>query len=330
MFAAFLLTVHAQAPATAPQNDRIIPGAVWPDDRGQHIQAHGGGILKYKGTYYWFGEQRERGLDPAKKYVSCYASTDLLHWQFRGNVLQLDNVEHFSGRWVVERPKVYYNETTKKFVMYMHIDGPVGNDRGYAFARVGVAVSDTVDGQYGYVKSFRPLGHESRDIGQFVDDDGTAYLIFEDRPFGFRIARLTPDYMGLDKEIEPHSAAHGGRRHRSLPGSLLRARLRGSRGVECESEQVRHRQIARRAVVGVQRHRTPGKENVRIAVDDACESGWQQVHDGYFYGRHLALPVALVGLALPVDAGHDWRRDAFPPGAAAVEAQHRDGRSDDR
>jgi hypothetical protein len=45
-----------------------------------------------------------------------------------------------------------------------------------------------VDGDYQYLKSFRPLGHESRDIGQFVDDDGTAYLIFEDRPNGFRIA----------------------------------------------------------------------------------------------------------------------------------------------
>ena len=31
-------------------------------------------------------------------------------------------------------------------------------------ARVGVAVSDTVDGDYQYVKSFRPLGQESRDI----------------------------------------------------------------------------------------------------------------------------------------------------------------------
>ncbi len=192
---------RAQEASTAPQNDSIVPGAVWPDDRGHHVQAHGGGILKFEGTYYWFGEQRERGLDFSKKYVSCYASTDLLHWQFRGNVVQMDNVEHFNGRWVLERPKVYYNEKTKKFVMYMHIDGPVGNDRGYAFARVGVATCDTVDGQYQYVRSFRPLGHESRDIGQFVDDDGTAYLIFEDRPFGFRIARLSPDYMDLDKEM---------------------------------------------------------------------------------------------------------------------------------
>jgi hypothetical protein len=52
------------------------------------------------------------------------------------------------------------------------------------------------------VKSFRPLGLESRDIGQFVDDDGTPYLVFESRPTkGFYIASLSADYMNVEKEI---------------------------------------------------------------------------------------------------------------------------------
>jgi hypothetical protein len=102
----------------------------------------------------------------------------------------------------LERPKVFYNAKTKKYVMYMHIDGALpGEKKGYNFARVGVATCDTVDGDYQYLKSFRPLGHESRDIGQFIDDDGSAYLIFEDRPFGFRIAKLSDDYLTVDKEV---------------------------------------------------------------------------------------------------------------------------------
>lgn len=81
--------------------------------------------------------------------------------------------------------------------MYMHID-----DRRYAVVRVGVAVCDTVDGDYQYLKSFRPLGCESRDIGQFIDDDGSAYLIFEDRPAkGFHIARLSEDYLTVEKDV---------------------------------------------------------------------------------------------------------------------------------
>ena len=98
---------------------------------------------------------------------------------------------------MIERPKVYFNEKTKTYVMYAHIDG-----KGeYRYASVAVLTSDRVDGAYQYRRSFRPLGHESRDIGQFIDDDGAAYLIFEDRPFGFRIARLAEDYLDVEKEI---------------------------------------------------------------------------------------------------------------------------------
>lgn len=180
----------------------IHPGELWPDNRGQHIQAHGGGILKMGDTYYWFGEDRGQTNARGLRCVACYASTNLVDWTFRNQVLKARNLENFGRGWVLERPKVFYNAKTRKFVMYMHIDGPLPGQRGgYDLARVGVATCDTVDGDYKYLKSFRPLGHESRDIGQFVDDDGTAYLIFEDRPFGFRIAKLSEDYLTVEKEV---------------------------------------------------------------------------------------------------------------------------------
>jgi hypothetical protein len=111
-------------------------------------------------------------------------------------VVTLADPENLGRGWILERPKVFYNAATKKFVMYVHID-----DGRYQVASVAVLTSDTVDGDYHYLKIFRPLGHESRDIGQFVDDDGAAYLIFEDRPFGFRIAKLSADYLNVEKEI---------------------------------------------------------------------------------------------------------------------------------
>ncbi len=189
--AAFFVT--ALAALAAPQT--IKPGELWLDDRAEHIQAHGGGILKLGKTYYWFGEDRGRGLDRGRRYVGCYASTNLAQWTFRNQVMKLADPENFGRGWVLERPKVFYNPKAKTFVMYMHID------QDYKLARVGVATCDRVDGDYKYLKSFRPLGHESRDIGQFVDDDGTPYLIFEDRPFGFRIARLSEDYLNVESEV---------------------------------------------------------------------------------------------------------------------------------
>lgn len=171
----------------------INPGEVWPDDDGNHIQAHGGGILKIKNTYYWYGEQRRQGLDSNKRYVSCYSSKDLTNWKFRGDVVQMTDPNNQGIGWILERPKVYFNSKTNKYVMYFHLD-----NKTYKTASVGIAVSDKPDGNFVFVKSFRPLGHESRDIGQFVDDDGKAYLIFEDRPYGFRIALLSEDYMDIE------------------------------------------------------------------------------------------------------------------------------------
>lgn len=76
---------------------------------------------------------------------------------------------------VVERPKVIYNSSTKKYVLYMHID-----DSSYGEAKVGVATGNSVCGAYTYLGSWQPLGFQSRDIGLFQDDDGSAYLLTED------------------------------------------------------------------------------------------------------------------------------------------------------
>ena len=88
----------------APQT--IKPGEVWPDDRGKHIQAHGGGIIKLGDTCYWFGEDRSEGLDPSRRYVSCYSSKDLAHWTFRNQVMRQADPGDLGPNFVLERPKV--------------------------------------------------------------------------------------------------------------------------------------------------------------------------------------------------------------------------------
>ena len=174
----------------------VRPGAVWKDTQGDEIEAHGGGVIRYSNQFFWFGEDRAQGKDPEKRYVSCYTSSDFVHWTSQGDALTLADPEHLGPNWVLERPKVYQNKLTHQFVMYFHLD-----NREYRFARVGVATSNSPCGPYTFVRSFRPLGQESRDIGQFVDDDGTAYLIFESRPTrGFFIARLSADDLDVSEK----------------------------------------------------------------------------------------------------------------------------------
>jgi len=214
MAGAAAVVLAQTAPATKPVEDivtsgpqKIMPGALWPDNRGEHVQAHGGGILRLPDnliktkadefTYFWFGEERAATLPRDERAVSCYSSKDLVHWTFRKDALDLKASE----APVLERPKVYYNAKTKKYVMYAHLDSNNKGGTGYDQAEVGVYVSDVVDGPYVAVKHFRPLGHQSRDIGQFIDDDGTAYLIFEDRPVGWHIAKLSEDYLTVEKAV---------------------------------------------------------------------------------------------------------------------------------
>jgi hypothetical protein len=200
--ALFFLTVVALVPALraaeAPRLQGLIrPGAVWLDTEGRSIQAHGGGFLFHNHLWFWYGEDRTQGLDPDKQYVSCYSSADLVHWTFRGRPLQLADPEHLGPKWILQRPKVFYSPTTRQFVMYFHLD-----DARYTVAEVGIAVSSDPTGPFRYVRSFRPLGFESRDIGQFVDDDGSAYLIFESRPSGgFYIVQLSADRLSLSRRV---------------------------------------------------------------------------------------------------------------------------------
>src|SRR4249919_3347975 len=75
--------------AFAQKQNTIRPGEIWPDTDSNHIQAHGGGIIKLNKTYYWYGEERRQGLDTNYRYVSCYSSKDLINWKFEGDAMTL-------------------------------------------------------------------------------------------------------------------------------------------------------------------------------------------------------------------------------------------------
>jgi beta-xylosidase len=192
------LGLTAYGAAASPQT--ITPGEVWHDTSGNVLQAHGAGMIQVGKTFYWFGEDKTNGY--FFQNVKCYASTDLAHWTFRKNALTLQPSGDLGPKRVVERPKVLYNRKTHTFVMYLHIDSP-----NYGDAKVGVATSPKVDGPYTYLGSFRPLNHQSRDMTLFQDNDGSGYLVFEDRERGVCIAQLSPDYLSVTREVAliPHS-----------------------------------------------------------------------------------------------------------------------------
>lgn len=152
-----ILTVCGLAAYGHSVDTTFVPGALWLDNNGIHINAHGGGILHHNGKYYWFGEHKTEGRrgNVANVGVHCYSSEDLYSWTDEGIALPVEaegSGSPIEKGCILERPKVIYNEKTKKFVMWFHLE-PKGN--GYASAWSGVAVSDSVCGPYHFLRAGR-------------------------------------------------------------------------------------------------------------------------------------------------------------------------------
>lgn len=133
----------------------FYPGKIWEDTEGTHINAHGGGILYHNGIYYWYGEHKSEHTSSALVGINVYSSTDLYNWKKEGIALSVEpeNSGHdIEKGCIMERPKVIYNEKTKKFVMWFHLEL---KDQGYKAARYAVAVSDNPTGPFKYLYSSR-------------------------------------------------------------------------------------------------------------------------------------------------------------------------------
>lgn len=224
-----------------PAYSEFKSGELWLDNQGNHINAHGGGFLFHKGTYYWFGEHKEAGKmgHKALQGVHVYSSKDIYNWKDEGIALKMlnDTTSMLQKESILERPKVIYNNKTKKFVMWFHHEL---KNQGYKAALTGVAVSDQVCGPYKYINSFRihpkvwarnftkeqqqkamlvtaedlkikskwtdgvfmvrdfETGQMSRDMTLFVDDDKQAYHITSsENNQTLLISKLSDDYLSL-------------------------------------------------------------------------------------------------------------------------------------
>lgn len=178
-------------------------GEIWYDTQGNVLHAHGGHILLHEGVYYWYGENRLEDI-----YVSCYSSTDLVHWTFLNHVLTMRSparenrvrgdlklTNQNGGRVNIERPKVLYNEKTKQFVMWMHYE----NGTDYSCAAAAVATCDTPAGDFVYHGSFRPYGHMSRDCTLFADGDRAYFLSASRDNADMHMYLLQEDYQNVEK-----------------------------------------------------------------------------------------------------------------------------------
>ncbi|MDO4647978.1 MAG: glycoside hydrolase family 43 protein [Eubacteriales bacterium] len=249
--------------------DRIFPGAQWLDTDGNVIQAHGGQVQWMPvpdgnggktEKYVWIGENKTSGH--LGNNVAVYSSEDLMSWKFEGDVLrsinerqQLEEDAYFQNLYgklsveekdavfecinsatVMERPKMLYNEKTKKYVIWFHSDDATEkNSYNYDVGMAGIAVSDSPYGPFQFVKRMRlshcPKGQidcfpgskgESRDINLFQETDGTAYVVYtSENNKTLYISKLDDTYLNLS--ADPEEAVYKEDYIRLFPGSMREA-----------------------------------------------------------------------------------------------------------
>jgi len=175
----------------------IKNGDYWLDSDGNRIEAHGAGLIFTEGAWYWIGEDKSANSGGFKA-VNCYRSTDLSNWEFRHALItKQSSTDLAASDRIIERPKVIYNDTTKKYVMWLHWEG-----QNYATAEAGVFTSDTVDGDYTQVRHFQPNGRMSRDDTLFKDDDGKAYFLSaSNENADLSLYSLSDDYTNMKAQL---------------------------------------------------------------------------------------------------------------------------------
>ncbi|MCD7973449.1 MAG: family 43 glycosylhydrolase [Candidatus Azobacteroides sp.] len=235
--------------------DGVI-GGVWNDIDGKPIQVHGGQVQKIGDKWWWIGEDKEDGYR-TQNGISMYSSDDLYNWKFESYALRairnradMDTDPYFVNLYghltdlqkdevyqaintttsVIERPKMIYNKKTGKYIIWFHADGPTEEapESGYAAAAAGVAISDSPEGPFTFLKRSRlhqlpdeEYGNEwyeqpgnrgfARDMNLFIDEDEVAYIIYssEENRTMF-ISRLNEEYTDLDVPQEPVGLAKNG------------------------------------------------------------------------------------------------------------------------
>lgn len=140
---------------------------------------------------------------------------------------------------VIERPKMIYNKKTSKYVLWFHADGPTveSPNSNYAAAAAGVAISDSPNGPFKFLGRYRlnvcPAADKkgewyessagfARDMNLWIDDDGTAYIIYssEENRTMF-ISKLNDEYTYLATDVD--KAVKGKDFVRLFPGAQREA-----------------------------------------------------------------------------------------------------------
>lgn len=192
-YLSFLLFLLLKEGTVTAQNNLVVNGIPWFDDKGNIVNAHGACIVEENGRYYLFGEWKSDKSNAFPGF-SCYSSDDLVNWKFENIVLKVQPEGILGPNRVGERVKVMKCPKTGEYIMLMHAD-----DMGYKDPYIGLATCKTIAGDYQLQGPLLYKGQPVKrwDMGTFQDTDGKGYLLIHHGP----VYRLSDDYRSIEAEV---------------------------------------------------------------------------------------------------------------------------------
>ncbi|HEU5028287.1 MAG TPA: family 43 glycosylhydrolase [Spirillospora sp.] len=205
----------------------IRPGREWLDTSGHRIQAHGGSLLHLDGTFYWYGENKERSKPGSGIWhwgIRCYSSTDLYNWTDEGLIIppvEDDPESPLHPARLVDRPHIVRDGRTGRYVCWLKIMG-AGDVQTST-----VLVADHLLGPYEIVRTgLRPLGMSAGDFDLVVaPGDRKGYYYFERVHSELICADLTEDYTDVTGYYSTHFPRHRPPDVREAPAHFTRGGL---------------------------------------------------------------------------------------------------------
>ena len=175
------------------------------DTNGNILEAFEGTLLQAGDRFYFYGVTYTDRALPAlmrcsrEDIVRCYSSDDLNTWTDHGSVL----VDRLNQYFIT--PKVIYNRTTKKYVMWYNVLDTLWD------GMMNVATSDYPEGPFETQSRDVRLGFEKPGcVALFVDSDDSAYIIYNTHQDHLsQIERLSADYLQGTGEVAPLSPESG-------------------------------------------------------------------------------------------------------------------------
>lgn len=170
------------------------------DTNGSRVQAHGGSVFYEDGTYYFYGENKEKTTGKDKIWtwgVRAYSSKDLLSWQDEGLIIppDLENKKSLLHPYhYLDRPHIVRSYTTGKYVLWAKFS----HKSEFCFA---VLTADSFKGPYTLVKEYyKPFDAEVGDFDIHDFGERGTYIYFADGKKGIIASRLTDDCTALTGE----------------------------------------------------------------------------------------------------------------------------------